>query len=766
MQISRFYRALAACSLSLILIAGCSLNSGARKVRHFQNGQSFFAKGEYGAAAAEFSKAVHIDPNYADAHFQLGESYILLQQPDRAYQELARTIDLRPNDYRARLALANLLILQRSLGPAREQTDVLLKERPSDPAVHSAIASLLAAQGDIPGAIRQTQQTIALAPGHWEAYLSLALLQLKNGEADEAEATFKKVIEADPKEVQARVLLGSYYQSVGRFADAEQQFSTAIAAAPASVAPREALARLFMVEGKRSDAQNTLEQANRDLPNNPDCLLALSNFYYVTGDVDKALSEYNALYKARPDDLGVKKKYIELLIQTKHYDQAKKLNNEILAASSGDSDALVFRSEMQISDGDVNDAVQTLQIVVKNAPSDSEAHYVLGVALDKQGFSERAESEWRQALNLNPNYLDAERALADKAMLQGDMSALQDDANQIIRLQPYSAEGYALRALSNINLSQFDAADRDVKRAITIAPQNAIGYVELGNLKFVQKQYGDAAKAYQDALDRNAGSTDALRGLMNAYAQAKQPDKAIAAANTQIAKVPGNSSLYDLLGAGLFHFVNDLNGAQVAFEKAIALDPHSSDAAIQLCQVQAKQGQIDRAINTGEKFLAQNPRQASIYIVLGDLYAAKSDWKSAENAYQNAVAISSLNPVASNDLAGAMVHTGGNLDVALSLAQTARRQLPASAAVADTIGWIYYQKGQFQLAVSSLQEALNLSAKSEMPDNANIHYHLGMAYLKTHQPALARQNLEQVLKTSPNFQSAGEIREQLDKLKS
>ena len=45
------------------------------------------------------------------------------------------------------------------------------------------------------------------------------------------------------------------------------------------------------------------------------------------------------------------------------------------------------------------------------------------------------------------------------------------------------------------------------------------------------------AKAYQQALDLNANSKDALRGLMNTYIAQKQIDRAIAAANAQIAKV-------------------------------------------------------------------------------------------------------------------------------------------------------------------------------------------------------------------------------------
>lgn len=759
-------RLIAALSLTIVLLSACSLDPNVRKQKYFQNGQTFFAKGEYSAAVVEYSRATKVDPAYADAHFQLGESYMLLQQPSQAYREFARTVELQPENYRARLAMANLSILGRNFPEAKQQTDWLLNRRPNDPAVHAALSSFWAGQGNLSVAIQEMQKTIALSPGYWEPNLSLALLQAKDNQAEAAEASFKKVIAMDTKEAQPRVLLGRYYQSTGRLADAEQQFRDAIAAFPGDMAARGALARLYMAEGKTSDAGNVLLQASRDLPHDSDSLLALSNFYFTTGDPDKAVSVYNTVYQQHPSDLTVKKKYIQLLLQTKHYGEAQKLDAEVLKANSSDSDALVYRSEMQISQGDFNDAAQTMQTVVSNAPNDSQAYYILGVALNKQGYPERAAREWRQALNLNPDDLDAERALADEAMLNGDMDTLQDAANQMIRLEPSSPEGYALRALSGINRSQFDAAERDIRRAIAAAPQSAFGYVEMGNLRFAQKQYGDAAKAYQDALDRNAGSTDALRGLMNTYTAEKQPEKAIAAAKAQIGKSPGNAGFYDLLGAALFHFVKDLSGAEAALAKSVALDGHNPDAAIQLCQVQALRGELDQAIATGMQAVRQNSREPGVYIVLGDIYVAKSDWKAAENAYQGALAINSLNPVAANDLAGAMLHTGESLDAALSLAQGARRESPQSPEIADTMGWIYYQKGQYQLALSSLQEALNLETKNQIPDNPDIRFHLGMAYVKTKQPDLARQNLEQVLRTSPNYQSADQIRAELLQLKS
>jgi Flp pilus assembly protein TadD len=122
--------------------------------------------------------------------------------------------------------------------------------------------------------------------------------------------------------------------------------------------------------------------------------------------------------------------------------------------------------------------------------------------------------------------------------------------------------------------------------------------------------------------------------------------------------------------------------------------------------------------------------------------------------------------VASNGLARVMLHTGGNLDVALSMAQLARKELPDSPGVADTLGWIYFRKGVYPLAVSTLQEALKLQDRNRMPDNPDIHFHLGMSYEKSEQPALARQQYEHVLRIYPNYRDAVEIKKALIRLKS
>src|ERR1039458_1201543 len=216
----------------------------------------------------------------------------------------------------------------------------------------------------------------------------------------------------------------------------------------------------------------------------------------------------------------------------------------------------------------------------------------------------------------------------------------------------------------------------------------------------------------------------------------------------------------------LFQQKKDLTGAKAALTKAAQLDKNNTDALIKLGEVQASDGQIDQAMATYQQALRDNPQEATFYVLLGQLLQSRRDWNGATEAYQKALAIRPGNPLASNDLASVMLQSGGNLDVALSLAQTARRGMPQSPGVADTLGWIYYQKGAYRLAVDSLREALKLGQESNSADNPTFHYHLGMAYAKSGQATLARQQLQQVLKLNPNSSDAEDAKKQLAELKS
>jgi tetratricopeptide (TPR) repeat protein len=525
------------------------------------------------------------------------------------------------------------------------------------------------------------------------------------------------------------------------------------------------LSKLYIAQGKQAEAEQYMKQVKRDLPDDSNAYVMLGDYYFLIGDLDRAVAEYSSLYNDHPGDLKVKKNYIQLLILKGRTDEANKLNEQILGSKTQDDDALVYRGELQMHQGKLNEAVQTLQSVLSREPGMPVAHYQLGIAFSQMADFDHATAEWQQAIQLQPNMVEAHRSLAALALQQGDMVGLEHSATEMIRLQPGAADGYAMRAFSLMARKQYPAAEMDARKALQMAPQAGVGYLEMGHLNAVQQRFSEAESWYKQSLVHDPNSADTLRGLVNIYVAQKQTDKAIAAANAQISVSPNNSAFYDLLGSLLVN-KKDYKGSETALKKAVELDKHNADAIATLGRVQSTTGDTDAALETYNNGLKDNPKQASLYILLGGVYENKHDLEKAKSAYQTALQIKRDDPVASNNLAYLLLQTGGNADLALHLAQTARRGLPELSNVADTLGEAFYQKAVYQSAISMFQEAIKLAAKNKEAESAVYHYHLGLAYAKAAQPALAKQHLERVLKIDPKYPDADDVRKQLAQLRS
>jgi tetratricopeptide (TPR) repeat protein len=143
------------------------------------------------------------------------------------------------------------------------------------------------------------------------------------------------------------------------------------------------------------------------------------------------------------------------------------------------------------------------------------------------------------------------------------------------------------------------------------------------------------------------------------------------------------------------------------------------------------------------------------------LFEMQSNIDQAQAKYEEILRIDPRAAVASNNLAWIYATRGGNLDVALRLAQTAKSQLPDRHEVNDTLGWVYYKKGLSEMALPALRQAVD-----QDPRNAVYHYHLGMVYAALGQTARARSALERALAINGEFDGAADARRTLETLKS
>ena len=151
----------------------------------------------------------------------------------------------------------------------------------------------------------------------------------------------------------------------------------------------------------------------------------------------------------------------------------------------------------------------------------------------------------------------------------------------------------------------------------------------------------------------------------------------------------------------------------------------------------------------GRQWSKAHPNNAGALAILGTLEDSRGNGSKAEDYYKKALAIQPAQPIAANNLAYIMLINGGNVDVALTLAQTARRGMPNSPSSADTLAWAYYYKGTYGFARDLLEEAIKTN-----PNNATTQYHLGMVYANEDDKTNAAIHLKKAISLAPDSQAA------------
>ena len=755
---SRWLRRLVAAVLTAIVLAGCSRDPNVMKQKYFQSGTHYFEKGKYREAAIQYQNAIKLDPRYTEAHYQLAQCFLKMELRNGAFTELSRTVDLNPQNSKAHIDLGNLLIAARQFEKAEEQARLVLLREPDNVDAHTLLARVYAKQNNIQASINEMKTVLQLAPGRSGTYLTLAAVQVNAKQIAEAEENFKKAVQLDPKSVPALLALGDFYLQQRRWSDAEQQYRRAIELEPKNRPPRTALARLYLAQGQKAQAEQVVVEAKKALPIDSENYRMLGDFYFNTGQFDKALSEYASLYQEHPKDLRVKKNYVQLLILGDRLDEAARLNDEILKANAKDVDALIYEGQILNRQQRANDAIPILQAALKTEPDNEVGHYNLGIAFIQVGNMAQAESEWREAVRIRPTMIAAQQALAELALRKGDSELLDKSAEQLIAAEPDSPNGYIFRATARVARKDLVGTEADLKKATEVAPQSPKGYAALGRLRASQNRFSEAERLYEQALERDPNYFDAMQGLVSIYMQQKQPVKALARLNAQIAKTPSNSAYYLLQGMVLIG-TKDLEKAEAALQKAGELNKNNFDALLLLAKVQNLRGSVDQAVAGYERSIQINPRDVRSYVLLGTLEESRGNWQKAQALYQKALQAEPDYPVAANNLAYLLLEHNGNPDVALSYAQVARRGMPDTPNSADTLAWAYYQKGAYELAIDLLEEAVK-----KVPQNPTYHYHLGLAYLKTNKQAQAKEHLERALQINPKYPHADEIRKAVSEL--
>lgn len=748
-----------ALTLVIAFVAGCHTDPNVRKKKYLASGDRYSAEGKYREAAIQYENSLKADKTFAAAHYALAKTYMHMDAYGAAFREYSRTVDLDPKNYDARVSLGNMLLAGGQVDKAAAQAKAVLAGDPDNPDLHALLSAIAFRQGDRRKATDEIQRAIQLAPQRSGFYDNLATIQSQDpSQMAEAESNFKKAVAVDPKSVDALLKLSSFYAANQRMAEAEQAARQAITVDPKNLGARNNLAHVYLAEGNTAQAESVLRQASRDLASDPQGVRVLADYYTSTGQFDKAKNEFASLVARYPKSLDLQKGYLRSLIQVHDYGTAKSVADQLLKQDSKDPEIAALNGIVLLNEGNAGDAVNALQSGARDFPQDPFIQYWLGVAALRNGNPSLAQRSFQTVASLKPQAADALDQLAQMAQRQGDMSMLSSVAQKAITAMPNFAGGYVWRAIAEMHQGSTDKAETDLKMAMKVAPNSPQAYLELGRLRFSQKRFPEGQEMLEKALDLRPGMIEPLHLLVSYDLYRKQPAAGFALINAQIQKSPRNSSLLDLL-AGLQIEQNQLGPAAATAQKAIQMNPSDPAAVMLSAEISVRSGKTASAINDWQSWVSAHPKDANALALLGTLEDATGNRQAAESNYRRALAIQPQQAAAANNLAYLMLENGGDVDVALSLAQTARQGMPNSPHSADTLAWAYYHKGTYQFARDLLEEALR-----EDPNNASMQYHLGMVYARLLDKSNAVMHLKKAVALGHGTPDAESAQSELAKL--
>jgi Tfp pilus assembly protein PilF len=208
----------------------------------------------------------------------------------------------------------------------------------------------------------------------------------------------------------------------------------------------------------------------------------------------------------------------------------------------------------------------------------------------------------------------------------------------------------------------------------------------------------------------------------------------------------------------------DYSAAEAAFQTAIAAQPAWPVPHNNMARLYLAQDKKTEAVARLEGALGSNRDNPQAYLTLGMLYQESGELGKARDTYRAAVEAHPRMWAAANNLAFLISEnprSEADLEEALNYANQADQINPENPVILDTVGWIYYKKGDLSQAEQALEKALALD-----PDNPVINYHTAMVLYDTGRQLEAVGKLERALADDQGFFGRDAAEQALQEMKA
>lgn len=529
------------------------------------------------------------------------------------------------------------------------------------------------------------------------------------------------------KDVESYLNAGQFYNNLGQYQKAIEIYLRGLRDYPSDHDLVLALAYAYLFDGQTEESFTLFQEALRSDVNSVDALIGM-------GSVKEALKQPKEAqqYYIQALNLSPSREDIKLAIKRTR-DQEQELRGV---------------EEKHIRDvaskKEALDAIPYYLQLIELNPHQADYYYLLGLAYRKTDELELAVKALKQALDILPNYMDAQIALAYAYLAGGALEESHTLFENILINDPNNVD--ALLGLGNVkeSLSQFVDAEKIYMHAANLDPSRADVKEALHQLK-MQKTSPETSEIYLIEL-----------------ASQKEPAQAIPIYLQLINLNPNHGEYYYLLGQA-YRKTNQLQLAKEFLQQAIHLQPRHQDAQVALGYVYFAVGQINESRALFEEILEENPDNVDALLGLGKVFETLQKTDKAKELYYHASALSptredvqqalkridlppeKVSQVSSEEKELLDLASQKEPKEAIHLYQKLIKMNPQNADYHYLLGHAYRKIDQIDQAIEALHQAILLN-----PHHFDAQVDLGFVYLADKQVKESQDVFENLLKEDPD----------------
>jgi tetratricopeptide (TPR) repeat protein len=456
------------------------LAPGQASIHHYL-GYALWKLDQWSRAQAEFEKAHQLDPHNPYTCYFLARTAQSLGQPRRAAAFYQDVLGLGPAIYDTDKRLGELYVDEGDLGEARELIETALRETPWDGSLYYELGRIdqkenhpaqareeLAAAGRLKNvdqtSIRKLLQLDEAVHRHQDALvrsLRAEVLASANQDPEIMDST--------------GVLLGKG----GYYAQAVEPFEQAIHLAPKNFEPHFDLGLTLLKLGQTAAAEAQLDQALPLAPDSPEVNKLLAVMYVNQNQTQKAIERLRVANQVAPDDPRILALLGEQYLAGHYAAKAIPCLAEVIQRDPGNAAPYFLLIEAYQDQDNFQGALKVAQSGAARFPKNARLVYQEGQQLANIGNYQKARPYAEQAVELDPNLVDAYDLLGDILSKRGDYAGALTNFRKARNIKPTNKLALKGIAESLIGLNRSQAALTVLKQAIALQPEYDQLYFDL-----------------------------------------------------------------------------------------------------------------------------------------------------------------------------------------------------------------------------------------------------------------------------------------------